>query len=391
MIVRPREILNGDVSASALESCIREFLMGAERRRRLRAYYNGEHDIIRRRRTAGMPNNRLSHAFPRYICTLASGYLTGNPIRYETDAANRESLERVTACYERCSADSVDAELARMASIYGRSVQLVFSDDYSVPRVAAIDPETAFVVYDDTVEARPLFGVRMLPILKTDGSQDGWTTEVFTDSEIISYSSRGFATVGLPKQRRRHFFAAVPMIEVWNGEDERGDFEGVLSLIDAYDRLESDRVNDKEQFVDALLLLSGCTMEKDDRGRTPGEQLREDKVLVLPDGDARAEWLCKDLNEADTEVLKKALAADIHKLSMVPDLSDEQFMGNVSGVAMKYKLLGLEQLTRVKERWFKEALRARMALFAEFLALKGGAELDASQVKMIFTRALPEE
>ena len=76
---------------------------------------------------------------------------------------------------------------------------------------------------------------------------------------------------------------------------------------------------------------------------------------------------------------------------MVPDLSDEHFAGNVSGVAMKYKLLGLEQLTRVKERWFREALRSRLERFSGFLALRGEAELDVCAVKMIFTRALPSE
>ena len=391
MIVRPRTALTQGIQREMLESCIREFLMGAEKRRMLHRYYDGVHAIENRSRPTGLPNNRLNHAFPRYICTIAAGYLTGNPVTYETDEENRAALEKVIACYDCCNADSVDAELARLASLYGRSVELVFADDESVPRVSAIDPESAFVVYDDTVEAKPLFGVRMLPKLRSDGAEDGWITEVYTDSEILTFANRGFGTVGAISDRRRHFFGKVPMVEVWNGEDERGDFEGVLSLIDAYDRLESDRVNDKEQFVDALLLLAGCTMENDDRGRTPGQQLREDKVLVLPDGDARAEWLCKDLNEADTEVLKKALAADIHKLSMVPDLSDEQFAGNVSGVAMTYKLLGLEQLTRVKERWFREALQARLELFSTFLTLRGEPELDVTKVKMIFTRALPEE
>lgn len=179
------------------------------------------------------------------------------------------------------------------------------------------------------------------------------------------------------------------MVEYWNGEDERGDFEGVMTLIDAYDRLQSDRVNDKSQFVDALLLLYGCTMETDERGRTPGQQLREDKLLALPDADAHAEWLCKQLDEADTEVLKRALAQDIHKLSLVPDLSDERFGGNESGVAMRYKLLGLEQLTRIKERWFREALRQRARLFSEFLALKGGPRLDVERLRMAFTRSLP--
>ena len=216
----------------------------------------GTHEIENRRRASGMPNNRLSHGFPRYICTVAAGYLAGNPVVYQTDERNSAALDAVINCYERCAVDSVDAELARMASLYGRSVELVFADGDSMPRVAAIDPETAFVVYDDTVESKPLFGVRMLPRLRADGVEDGWMTEVYTDSEIIVHAARGFGTVGSIIQRRRHFFGAVPMVEVWNGEDEKGDFEGVISLIDAYDRLQSDRVNDKEQFVDALLLLS---------------------------------------------------------------------------------------------------------------------------------------
>ena len=63
MIVRPREILSDGIRRENIESCIREFMTGAEKRRLLKAYYDGTHDISNRRRAAGMPNNRLSHAF----------------------------------------------------------------------------------------------------------------------------------------------------------------------------------------------------------------------------------------------------------------------------------------------------------------------------------------
>ena len=136
-------------------------------------------------------------------------------------------------------------------------------------------------------------------------------------------------------------------------------------------------------------MLYGCTLETDARGRTPGQQLREDKALAMPDSDARVEWLCKQLNEADAEVLRAAIRSDIHKMSLVPDLTDEQFAGNSSGVAMRYKLLGLEQLTKIKERWFREGLRARLEGFAHFLACRGEKPLDADSVRMIFSRSLP--
>lgn len=388
MIARSRKVMENGPRREVLNACVQEFLTGAERRQRLRSWYEGRHEILDRTRAAGLPNVKLVHDYPRYISTMAAGYLVGRPVEYEAEEAQQSALDAVKERYSRCAVDSVDAELAKNASIYGRGVELVFADESALPRTASLEPWNGFVVYDDTVERRPLFGVHLRERLDEMGGTEGWDTVVYTDREIITFTSAALGDVGRVKERVPHFFGAVPMVEYWNSEDERGDFEGVMTLIDAYDRLQSDRVNDKSQFVDALLLLYGCTMETDDRGRTPGQQLREDKLLALPDSDARAEWLCKQLSESDAEVLKKALAADIHKLSMVPDLSDEQFGGNKSGAAMRYKLLGLEQLTGIKERWFREALRQRLRLFANFLAVRGAPKLDAEAVRMVFKRSI---
>lgn len=391
MIARSRKVMENGPSREVLNACVQEFLTGAERRQRLRCWYEGRHEILDRTRAAGLPNVKLVHDFPRYISTMAAGYLVGHPVEYAAAEGQQSALDAVMERYSRCAMDTVDAELAKNASVYGRGVELVFADESALPRAASLEPWTGFVVYDDTVERRSLFGVHLRERIDGMGGTEGWDTVVYTDREVITFTSATLGDVGREKERAPHFFGVVPMVEYWNSEDERGDFEGVMTLIDAYDRLQSDRVNDKSQFVDALLLLYGCTMETDDRGRTPGQQLREDKLLALPDSDARAEWLCKQLSESDAEVLKKALAADIHKLSMVPDLSDEQFGGNKSGAAMRYKLLGLEQLTGIKERWFREALRQRLRLFANFLAVRGAPKLDAEAVRMIFTRSIAVE
>ena len=49
----------------------------------------------------------------------------------------------------------------------------------------------------------------------------------------------------------------------------------------------------------------------------------------------------------------------------------------------------LEQLTKVKERWFKEALQERMKLFINFLSVKGQKAIDPDLVEIVFKRALP--
>ena len=395
MIIRPKWCRGDGPDEATLDACLREHLARLPRLEKLKRYYDGRHDVLARRREPGLPNNRLVHGFPRYITAMASGYLIGSPVGYQPcdagDARAAAALEELLAAYRAGCIDSVDAELARNASIYGRAVELVYADECARPRSASLDPACAFVVYDDTVAARPLFGVYYAPVRRGDGGIDGWRVHVFTDKRRVTWRLSGLGDFagGRIEGEAEHYFGGVPMVEYWNDKCERGDFEPVLSLIDAYDALASDRLNDKQQFVDALLLLYGCTMETDERGRTPGQQLREDKALALPDSDARAEWLCKQLNEADTEVLRAALKEDIHKLCLVPDMTDQHFAANISGVAMRYKLLGLEQLTKVKERWFREGLSGRLALYAAFLQRRGGMPLAAEDVRIVFTRALP--
>lgn len=399
MITRPREIFSADgaVSRKALESCIAEHIAKAGRLRRLRRYYDGEHDICQRVRASGLPNVRLTHAYPRYITTMASGYLVGSPISYAAaDERQAGALESVRRAYDGCNADSVDAELAKQASLYGKGVELVYGDRSARPRAAAIDPCEAFVVYDDTVEHRPLFGVHYYRRTGEDGKPCGWRANVYTDRLAFTYDAIDAPTAlkDMPDSVSTHYFGGVPLVEYWNNEDELGDFEPVLSLIDAYDALQSDRVNDKAQFVDALLVISGCRLDAGPAypgdTRTVGQRLREEKAIHLPDATAKVEWLCKQLSEADVEILRNAIKADIHKLSMVPDLTDEQFAGNASGVAMRYKLMGLEMITRIKERWFREAIRTRLRLFASFFTTLGAPALDAEAVQITFTYSLPQ-
>lgn len=395
MIVRSREFmpdtpgepLNGKLLAGVLS----EWQQGTGRLEELRAAYENDRAINKRKRLPGKPNNRLAHGFAKYIATMSSGYMVGKPVAYAAPESQEKALQVIADEYKRANVDSVDIELARYAAIYGKAVQIVYADEEAKARVAAISPETAFVVYDDTVESKQLFGVQVVKTTDISGDDSGYAVTVSTDAYTFEYRVGKITDIenAVPTETTEHKFGGVPLIEVWNDEHEQGDFEQVQSLIDAYDVLESDRTNDTEQHVNALLVLTGATMEKDEDGRTPAQQIRQDRMLMLPNGDAHAEYLTAALSQADVEVLKNAIKTDIHKFSMVPDLTDENFAGNASGVAMKYKLLGLESLIKIKEPWFVEALRERLRLFANFMAVKGASALDVAEVTITLSRALP--
>lgn len=383
-------VAGGRVAKEALISCITEHQGRLNRLNMLRRYVKNEHDILKRTRAANKPNNRLVHAFPRYITTMASGYLIGAPVSY-ADEKQDQALEGIAKQYARIEIQAKDMELARDASAYGRAVELLYADSAARPKCAPLDPREAFVVYDDTVELQPIFGVHFFRAVKNDGKDGAYHVNVYTDSRVERYVVDEIDDLkeAVPEASESHYFGGVPINEYFNDEDETGDFEPVITLIDAYNTLQSDRINDKEQFVDAVLLLHGFSMEDDAEGRTPAEQIRQDRILMLPGEKAGGEYLSNNLNEEQTEVLKKAIKEDIHKMSMVPDLTDKEFASDASGVAMRYKLLGFEQLVKNKERWFREGLRDRLRMFAHFMAIKGNPALDVDDVQITFTRSLP--
>lgn len=395
MIIRDREHLG---KKDLIKGCIAEHQAGLQRMNMLYRAYKGEADILKRTMLSGLPNNKLVHSYPRYIVAIAAGYLVGTPVNYQSET----KLDDLLDAYKSARVDSVDSELAKDASLYGKAVELVYADENSQVRTSALDPRSAFVVYDNTVENKAMLGVRYYQTYDVSGKPSGYDMIVYTDADETTYHGTTLteALDAYPVAETPHYFGRVPMVEYFNNDDESSDFEAVLPLINAYDKLQSDRLNDNEQLVQALLVITGARIENepnitDDngdvirKGRTAGQALRQDKMLMLPDQTAKAEYLAKPSDGSSAEVLRKNLKDDIHKFSMIPDLTDENFAANASGVAMKYKLFGLEQLVMVKERWFKEALYERLLIFTNFLSVKGKAKINPQDVEIVFKRSLP--
>ena len=411
MLTIDRELLDADglPRTDTLEAILREHDHQRERLERLHGVYAREHSITRRTRLKGLPNNRLVHDLPGYIATMAAGYLVGNPVRYTAAEGQEEAFTPVLEAYEAASVESVDAELAMDAAVYGKAAEVCYADAEARPRVAQLDARSAFVVYDDTVEHAPLLGITRRDTFDARLERTGEEVTLYTDRLIVHMRRTGRET---PREtmREAHYFGGVPVVEYWNNAREEGDFEPVMGLIDAYDTLQSDRVNDKQQFTDAVFVLKGVgalgvddteeeTVDADGtataagaagkEAEDPSVRLRRTRTLFLPGDGADAQFVTKPDAESGNELLRMSLKSDIHKLCLVPDLTDEQFAGNVSGVAMRFKLLGLEQLTKIKERWFREGLRTRLRLFCAFLARKGAAALNAEKVQITFSRSLP--
>lgn len=351
---------------------------------KLKAYYLGQHAILGKpQRSNNAPNNKVVANYCEYITDMSTGFFMGKPIAYASASKNEEEVKALQDIFKYNDESAHNLRLAEEASITGAAYEVLYMDEDAQIRFSAIPSEELMMVYDASLEEKALCAIRLFRVYDPSGATYQDYADVYDKQNVTHYYYNSGQLVQIAEPEL-HYFDDVPVIEYLNNREERGDFEGVITLVDAYNKAQSLTLDDMEDFTDAYLVLKGM-------GGTTGDdvaELRRNKVLSLDEGGG-AEWLIKNLNDTYIENIKTRLQKDIHKFSSVPDMSDEAFAGNATGVAIKYKLIGLEQVRSRKERGFKKGLQRRIELIAGMLKIKGSADIDFRDIEITFTANLP--
>ena len=388
-----------NLNKAEIRTLIRKHISLAGKLKKNMDYYKGQQAILGRPKEESAPNNKLVCNHARDISDTATSYFIGESITYKSEL----DISPLTDALEEAGADEADGDNGLDLSIYGRAYEYIYAKEEETTLVIKNMPaESTFMVYDDSIEQRELFAVYYY--VKKDDTEQKDTQYIATvltkNYKYVLNIQNDDSPQTLYETAEPHFMGEVPVIEYLNNKLGIGDFELQIPLIDAYNAIMSDRVNDKEQFIDSILAIYGTILsdedyEVDEEGNGDGKgteqamkALKKNKLLELPDG-TKAEYLTRTFDESGVEILRKAIEQDIHKFSHIPCMTDEAFGGNVSGVAMEFKLLGMENITKIKTRYYKKGLRKRIRIFQTWLALKG-INVDTTGIKQIFTRCMPK-
>lgn len=352
-----------------------------KRRRRLYDYYVGRHDILRRSQDdPSKPNNRLCCGYPALIANAYAGYLFGEPVNYQADGDLMANISDTMKYNDEAAENML---LGLDMGICGMAVEIHYTDADARERFRRVDPVQCIAVYDDSIDATLTALIRYYDTTDVVTNKTMRHVEVYEAEGLSRYELQG----GKLEQTafEENYFGDVAAVVYRNNSFGTGDFEGVMTLIDAYDLMQSEGLNDQEYFSDAYLMLQGLEGTED----ADIAAMKRNRVLLVPQ-DADAKWLIKQQSDALIENMKNRLNSDIHRFSGCPDMSDEHFAGNASGVALKYKLLQFENIAGVKEREFKRGLQRRIELLCTLWEAKGRGTFDWRDVQISFKRALPE-
>jgi len=365
---------------------------------RLEQYYNNENAILQRYIDPPKPNNKIAHSFCKYITNMATGYFMGKGVRFIIqDDKYKEAFTK--ALDEEYNKD-IMFELAKEASKCGIAYELLYINENTELRSKMFGAKDFIPIYSHSVDEFLEGAIRVWQ--EKDIFTDKATNyaSLYTAAEIITYRKLPEEKTYTEMERSPHGFDDVPVIVYQNNKERKGDFEDVISLVDAYDKAQSDTANDFEYFTDAYLVIAGAggglesgsdedDDDEEDKGNKAIKTLKKERILFV-DEKGQAQWLIKTINDVAVENYKERIKKDMFFLAQVPALTDESFGNNLSGIAIKYKLIGLEELSVIKENKFRAAIRKKLKLITEWLNLIGNTAYNADDIEILFDRNVIE-
>ena len=345
-------------------------------------YYDGLHAILSKSYSdATKPCNKIVTNYCKNIVDSYCGYIASpNYISYQSE----EDIEEVMDVLRYNDYQTEDSKFLLDALVYGTAAELMFTDEEGKVRFRLINPRQCFAVYDDSLTGDLIYFVRWYDANSWDDDNNDFTVDVYDSHTIKHYKMKGLGGTLTLMGEEKHHFGQCPA-NIFSLPDEKSIFDCIMSLQDSVNTLLSAEVDDYEAFCDAYMTLEGLDADNDDIAT-----MKENRVILLPEG-AKASWLTKNANDAQVENILKRIHESIYRVAQCPDFSSESFVGGVSsGIAIRYRLTGMENKASTIEGAMKQALQRRVELIAGVASLKLG-EAVFRDIQITFKRNIPTD
>lgn len=373
---------DAELTTELLNKMINRFRVNVEPRlAKYKNYYDGYQAILNKTYSdASKPCNRTVINYCKNIADSYCGYLASpNYISYSSDNDITEVMNILR--YNDYQAE--DTNYLLDALIYGIACELMYIDSEGQIRFRLINPTQCFGIYDDSLTADLMYFVRMYKANDWDDS-DLYNVDVYSDYNIKHYTMEGKNGYLHFVADEPHYFSQCPA-NIFVLPDEKSIYDCVMGLQDAVNEIVSAEIDDYSAFCDAYLALYGVDAEPEDVAL-----MKQNRVLALPEG-ATAAWLTKNANDTQVENIVKRIHDSIYRIASCPDFSSETFVGGVSsGIAIRYRLTGMETRGAKIVAEMKKALQRRIEIICGIASLKYGEEVFRD-IEITFKRNIPED
>lgn len=371
-----------ELSVELLNKMINRFNLNVQPKLiKYKNYYDGIQAILNK--SYSDPTKPCSKTVINYCKNIVDsycGYLaTPGYISYYS----QDNIDQIMNILRYNDYQAEDSDFLLDALVYGTAAELMYIDTEGQTRFHLINPTQCFGIYDDSLTGDLMYFVRMYKANEWDDS-DLYYVDVYSGYNVRHYTMSGMSGYLTFKSEEPHYFSQCPA-NIFTLPDEKSIFDCIMSQQDSVNELLSSEIDDYSAFCDAYLCITGADADADDI-----EIMKENRVIILPDN-AEASWLTKNANDAQVENMLKRIHDSIYRIAQCPDFSSETFVGGVSsGVAIRYRLTGMENRAGIIEGRMKKALQRRIEIICGIASLKLGEEVFRD-IQINFKRNIPED
>jgi SPP1 family phage portal protein len=226
-------------------------------------YYKGDQPILYREKLVRPEvNNKVVENHALETVKFKAGQIYGEPIQYvckkkKASEKINEQVDRLNDYLDEANADARNIQLGIYQSAVGTAYKAILREDEWTKdgdllpfRIFIPSPQDVYIVYS-SVTGKPVLSVQ---ILKDEDNQQYYQC----------YSSRQYFKIqnGAVTESGINGFGGIPIIEYPNNHDRLSDIEIAITMYDAINKYQSDRLNGVEQFVQALMKFKNCEIDE---------------------------------------------------------------------------------------------------------------------------------
>lgn len=392
------DVVDSSNVAEILEASYEKFGDVQEEVEYLYDYFKGKQDILNRVKVYNTEIlNKIVENRAAEIVNFKTGYLLSAPIQYIDNTSADESIDSglasITKWCMQENKDASDLEVARWQSICGTAYRMISQnteegDDISPFKIDTLDPRNTFVVYSSRLGHKPLMGVNFV-----DLGDDKLLFYVYTPTELFVLNEKYENATDETNPSGAHAYGAIPIIEYPLNESRIGDFEQVISLLDAINNCESDRADATEGFVQSILCLENIGIEpQGNETQAQAEanfmtQLKEIGGMFVPK-DGKVYYISPpQLNQEQTQTQVDALYDAVLTICGMPNRNGGSSTSDTgAAVILRDGWSAAESRARSTEIYFRKSERKFLDIMINICNNIGGLDVAPASVDIRFPR-----
>lgn len=274
-------------------------------------YYKGDQPVLYRTKVSNEDIcNSIVENHSYEIVQFKVGQTYGEPIQFvsrkEDDATNK-AVDTLNDYMENANKQEKDIKAGEWQSATGTSFKAAQFFNGDIPfRIVAPTPMNTFVIYNRGTE-EPILSVQELKDENGKSYKQCYTDThecKIVNSQVVDW--------------KLHAFGGNPIVEFPNNHERLSDIEIVISMLDAINNMQSNRMDGIEQFVQSWIKFVNCDIDEEQF-----EKMKMSHALVVKsinkDNKSDVDVMDRELNQTQAQVAKEDVWDNALSILAIPN------------------------------------------------------------------------